>query len=250
MGFLKKLFAGKEISAEEQMRRMGNTAPKKETGKPVAEMTEDEKLDYWARARELTDLHEKKRRMEELANVGYDVAYLEMHDVCLRLADPDNLPFDTLEYWARKAADAKLPGGYMDLGMIYSSPKKEDASLSKAVPEYLKAMEYGEELAAERIKPYWDYENSSIGEEESARKREILRCIISEAMDPEIEKLKAEESVERYSAFGILYYYGIYFEQDLNAAKACFVKLADMGVYLGRRMLENSVFADDEDEDE
>lgn len=249
MGFLKKLFAGKEISAEEEMRRMGTVKPK-ETVKPVSEMTEDEKLNYWARARELTDLHEKKRRMEELANAGYEVAYLEMHDVCMDLAAPDNLPFEELEHWARKAADCDLPDGYLYLGMMYSSNKYPDASIAKAAPEYLKAMECGSEVAGERLQSYWNHEWHGADEEENARKQEIIREIITESIEPEMEKLQAEESVKKYRAFGLLYYYGIYFEANLNEAKKYFVKLADMGDYLGRTMMENSIFADEDEDDE
>lgn len=51
-------------------------------------------------------------------------------------------------------------------------------------------------------------------------------------------------------AFGLLYYYGIYFEQDLDKAKEYFVKLDEIGNSLGRRMLANPVLEDDEDDEE
>lgn len=249
MGFFKNLFSGKEISAEEQMRRMGNVKPK-ETEKPVSEMNEDEMIDYWGRARELTDVHERMRRMEALADAGFGVACLDMFDAYMELADPDDLPFDKLEYWARRAADFEIPRGYLHLGMIYTSPKNPDASIMKAAPEYLKAMEYGEEQAGEFLQPYWNHERRDGSEEEKAEHREIMHAMISEVLQPEIDRLQEEESEKTYRAFGLLCYYGIYFEQNLDEAKNYFAKLADMGDYFGKRMMENSIFADDDEDEE
>ena len=254
MGFFEKLFQGQQISEEEQRRRMGGNASLRETAdrqKPVREMSEEEKLHYWARGREISDIRERMKRMEELAEAGFDAAYVSLIDGYFDLAEETHteIAFDKVEYWARKAAQAGLPAGHTHLGMLYASPKYGEVDLENAAAEYLLAIEGGDESAVRLLGDFWNHEIHipDRSEEENAEYTAAFRQMLTETLEPEIERLRAENGEKTFVAFGLLYYYGIYFEQDLDKAKEYFIKLDEIGNSLGRRMLANPVLEDDED---
>ena len=260
MGLLKKLFQSKSIPEEalsaEDRRRMGERASRMEE-KPVSEMSEDEKLNYWGRLCEMEDLDERLRRLEDLAESGFDAAWLSMvetyHDRAGRRGT--ELPFERMEYCARKAADAGIPDGHTHLGMLCGSPLYGELDPEGAAREYLLAMEGGSESAARLLLDYWnrEFHVESYTPEENRGLTAAFHESIREAIRPEIERLSGGSGREALTAFGLLYFYGIYFEQSLDRAKEYFVKLNGMGSPLARRMLANPVFEDDdsdEDDDE
>ena len=257
MGLLKKLFQSKSIPEEalsaENRRRMGERASRREE-KPVSEMSEDEKLNYWGRLCEMEDLDERLRRLEELAESGFDAAWLSMvetyHDRAGRRGT--ELPFERMEYCARKAADAGIPDGHTHLGMLCGSPLYGELDPEGAAREYLLAIEGGSESAVRLLQDYWnkEFHVQEYSEEENAEITAAFHESIRDAIRPEIERLSGESSREALTALGLLHFYGIYFEQSLDKAKEYFVRLNEMGSALARRMLANPLFEEDEDEED
>lgn len=227
MGFLKNLFASKPNPQEE------------------------EPIDDWSAVSEIPDIHERMRRMEKLANAGDGVACICMHDDYLNLATEyhQEVQWDKLEYWAKKAIENDAPRGHLYLGMLYSSPNHPEPDLAEGAAEFLLALEWGMETAGEQLQMFWNYHNPKASEEECSEVREMFRDMIVEGMQPEMERLQADYTEKTYCAFGFLYYYGVYFEQDMEAAKECFKNLAAFGNSVGKRMLENPIFEDDEDDE-
>ena len=263
MGLLKSLFksrtAPEEKLSDEDRRRMGERARRQgETKeKPAGEMSEEEKLSYWGRLCEMNDLEERLRRLEELAESGFDAAWLSMIEAYFAQSDARGMepPFERLEYCARKAADAGLAEGHTHLGMLCGSPLYGELDPEGAAREYLLAMEGGSESAARLLLDYWnrEFHVESYTPEENRELTAAFHESIREAIRPEIERLSGGSGREALTAFGLLHFYGIYFEQSLDRAKEYFVKLNGMGSPLARRMLANLVFEDDdsdEDDDE
>ena len=197
------------------------------------------------------------RRLEELAESGFDAAWLSMIEAYFAQSDARGMepPFERLEYCARKAADAGLAEGHTHLGMLCGSPLYGELDPEGAAREYLLAMEGGSESAARLLLDYWnrEFRVESYTPEENRELTAAFHESIREAIRPEIERLSGGSGREALTAFGLLHFYGIYFEQSLDRAKEYFVKLNGMGSPLARRMLENPVFEDDdsdEDDDE
>ena len=259
MGLLKNLFksrpAPEEKLSEEDRLRMGGRARSQEgmEEKPAGEMSEDEKLSYWGRLCELNDLEERLRRLEELAESGFDAALLSMIEAYFAQSDARGTepPFERLEYCARKAADAGLAEGHTHLGMLCGSPLYGELDPEGAAREYLLAIEGGSESAARLLLDYWnrEFHVERYTLEENRELTAVFHESIREAIRPEIERLSGGSSREALTAFGLLYFYGIYFEQSLDRAKEYFVKLNGMGSALARRMLANPVFEDDDEDD-
>lgn len=261
MGLLKNLFKGKAAPedrlTDEDRRRMGERARRQDGAgeKPVSQMTEDEKLDYWWRVCELPDLNERLRHLEALAESGFDTAWLSMIEAYFAQskAQGTELPFEKMEYCARKAADADLPEGHKHLGMILGSPLYGELDTEGAAREYLLAIEGGSESAAEFLLDYWnrEFHLEQYTPEENRQLTAGFHEIIREAIRPEIERLSGESgSKKALTAFGLLYFYGIYFEQSLDKAREYFMRLDEMGSSLAHRMLANPVFEFEEDEDD
>ena len=255
MGLLKRLFQG---GAAEEKGSSGSSSgisgPSGQGENPVSRMDGDEKLDYWGQACRLSDPDQRLRRLEPLAESGFDAAWISMIDAYLELArqqgtDP---PFERVEYCARKAADAGIPDGHSHLGMLCGSPLYGEYDPAGAAREFLLAIEGGSELAVRLLLDCWnrEFHEESFSKEENARITALFHNDIKEALKPEIERLAGEDGRETCTAFGFLYFYGIYFEPSLSRAKEYFTRLSEMGSSLGRRMLENPVFDDDDDDDE
>ena len=93
MGLLKSLFksrtAPEEKLSDEDRRRMGERARRQGDTKeqPAGEMSEEEKLSYWGRLCEMNDLEERLRRLEELAESGFDAAWLSMIEAYFAQSD-------------------------------------------------------------------------------------------------------------------------------------------------------------------
>ena len=139
--------------------------------------------------------------------------------------------------------------------MLCGSPLYGELDPEGAAREYLLAMEGGSESAARLLLDYWnrEFHVESYTPEENRELTAAFHESIREAIRPEIERLSGGSGREALTALGLLYFYGIYFEQSLDRAKEYFVKLNGMGSPLARRMLENPVFEDDdsdEDDDE
>lgn len=228
---------------------------KKEEKKGVTEMSDDERIEYWGKVCEISDIEKRIHHMKELAEAGFGVACICICDGYLELNAPSGVyPFAEVEFWAKKAIELEIPSGHLYLGRVYvraDYPEENDFAeiFRKGAYEYLKAMEYGILDAAVELGKLWSYQNKNIDPSMSEELRDLYRDMIKEGIESEIELLKNKESEFTYAAYGLLYLYGIYFEQNYEAAKKNFVNLARMGNEFGKKMLENPIFLDDEEEE-
>lgn len=254
MAFLKNLFGGRSISDAEQARRQGTRYI---SAKSVAEMSEEEKREYWRHSRELPDMEERMRRMTELADAGFISAYTTIFDTLFARAETANskVPLEQLEYWAGRAAKAGHINGHFYLGLVYETPeylqRDYETYMAKSLQEYLLAMEMENENAPQRLERLWNHEftSSQYSAEESRQAQAFFREQMKAWLEPELKRLREQDDEEACCAFGQMYLYGILYEQDLAKARHYFKRLADAGREFGTRMLANPLF-DEEDEDE
>ena len=133
---VKSRTAPEEKLSDEDRRRMGERARRQgETKeKPAGEMSEEEKLSYWGRLCEMNDLEERLRRLEELAESGFDAAWLSMIEAYFAQSDARGWN-RLLKGWntvPERRRDAGLAEGHTHLGMLCGSPLYE--SLTRKGP--------------------------------------------------------------------------------------------------------------------
>ncbi|MDE7354357.1 MAG: hypothetical protein K2O06_15100 [Acetatifactor sp.] len=260
MGFLKKLFVGKEISAQEEARRNGTAAAKPPgfawPDKPYDQMSEQEKTALWAKIDDLEDIREKVSNLEKLADLGNGTACLSLFWAYIRLEQERNVPIDfpRLTKYLKQAADQDLPNGHYFLARVYLAPRNLHGDTDLATDEFCHAVACGVEQAAEEILACCSGDDPETAASVRHRFESRMDAYVREAMgaepgdDPEcFQVLEAEPekiSPDRYDMFGLLYFYGIYYPQDLGRAKE-FFELAENTV-----MLANPIFDEDDEEEE
>lgn len=236
---------GKEISAEEQLRRQGSASARhrQDSQKSVSAMTEDEKLDFWSRTEEIADPSERVKRMGELAENGYTVSYVSLANAYMDLGmQTGNVQWNEIMCWLKKAAEAGIPSGYLFLGQVYRNKKNPEYDLWESLDAFCVAAGMGQELACKTLVEFWN-----CMDEESVP---IFREDIINNLKPVVTRLQEENTILSNNVQGLLYYYGVYYEQDFAQAKHFFTQGKKLGSSLGIRMCSNPIFEDDEDEDD
>lgn len=241
MGFFRKK---REISAEEQARRNGTVkpAPLPGAGKPFREMTETEKLDYWGSVYRMEDVRERLPKMEAIAEAGYETAYYCAAEDYLELGQmTGSINWQKLHYYLDKSVAARNPNACLLKARVCLRQDNPDLNADEGIRHYVMAVELGHELAVQEIRKYCDSEQYGTENKEW----------FDEALRPAAERMLSENTRISNRALGYLYYYGVYFAQDTNAAKEYFSRGAAQGDYYCQTMLNNPIFASlDEDDEE
>ena len=238
MGFLKRLFEKKATATVQLAVPQNNTIQAK-----TAEDEYNDKVLQWGRINDIPDVRERIRKMEEMAYSGFDVAYLSLSDYYMELADiTGEIQWDKVNYWLEKACEADMPNGHFYMALSRSNSANPHCDLDRAIEEFCIAASMGVEAAIQKIAWYCTPRDEA--DPKSVELAEAHIDLFAEELEPFVEELLEKGDKGSWNALGLMYFYGVYYERDFDKAKECFIKAEN------RKMLENPVFEeDDEDED-
>ena len=247
MGFFKKFFMGKEISAEENARRMGGVNKNKNNfaTKPIMDMTENEKLNYWSKVREIDDLEERIRLLTPLAEADFASGYYDLTYAYMELGKiTGKYHWDELMKWAKKSADEDMLMAHYTYSNLLSNSKNPLGDIDESIKELVRGVENGESLSIERISKIIN----SMEDEET--KVDVIERF-QEELEPVVKRCEAENDDKSNYLLGLLYFYGLYYAQDMDKAGQHLQAAKKMGYIEAEIFLDdNPLFDEDDDYDE
>lgn len=248
MGLLKNFFKGKEISADEQMRRNQKTPSNPNAAakpsKTLLEMSQEELLNHWGRVAQIPAPGERIGPMEELAEIGFEAAYISVAEAYMEHGiDSGSFSWDRIVHWLSKASEAGMPGGIYRHALICLNPDNPKGDVDTGVNELCRAALLGVEEAIQHLRGYLNPANPELAE--------VMTQVIHDKLEPSMAALLARRDRLSLEVLGQFYYYGLYFPQDFGKAKELFTEAWEKhGSRLAQRILESPVFEDDEEDDE